>query len=87
MNNTLIRIRPPPKRITHRRIPIHHARNVHPIHQPPNAKAKPARVATHITLREHLLPVLDQAAIAIVQHHPDDCRMERHTDIIRITFE
>lgn len=86
MNNILIRIRRPLKRIAHRRIPIHD-RNVPAIRQQPNEKAKPAPVDIRITLREHLLLVRDQAVIAIVQHHLDACHMERLTDIIRTMFK
>lgn len=86
-NNILIRIRQPPKRIiAHRRIPIH-VQNAQAIQQQPNEKAKPDQVVTRIIRREHLLPALDRVDIAIAQHHPDDCHMERLTDIIHTMFE
>lgn len=86
-NNTLIRIRQPLKRIiAHRLIPTH-VPNDQAIHPQPNVKANPDQVDTHITHPEHRLPVLDQADIAIAQHHLEDCHMERHTDIIHTMFE
>lgn len=87
MSNILIRILQPVKiRIAHRRIPIH-VPNVQAIQPQPNEKVKPDQVDIRITHPEHLLLVLDQADIAIAQHHPEDYRMARLTDTIHITFE
>lgn len=70
----------------HHRIPTH-VPNAPAIQRQPNEKVKPDQVDIPITLQERPHPALDQAVIAIAQHHPDDYRMELHTDIIHIMFE